>query len=148
MGAVVYAWLAFRMSTFTKYLLRRMMTSSNGNTFCFTGHYVRGIHRSPVNSPHKGQRREALVFSLICAWINGWVNNREAGNMRRHRAHCEVTVMELAIFHGIKRCSWNSWAVTPCVDVSCQTAPCVQWPSVYGTLAMPLTRKPGVDRTN
>ena len=41
--------------------------------------FERGIHRSPVNSPHKGQWREALVFSLICVWINGWVNNREAG---------------------------------------------------------------------
>ena len=41
--------------------------------------FVRGIHRSPVNSPHKGQWRGALMFSLICAWINGQVNNREAG---------------------------------------------------------------------
>ena len=31
--------------------------------------FVRGIHRSLVNSPHKGQWRGALVFSLICAWI-------------------------------------------------------------------------------
>ena len=40
--------------------------------------FVRGIHRSPVNSPHKGQWRGALMFSLICVWINDWVNNREA----------------------------------------------------------------------
>ena len=37
--------------------------------------FVRGIHRSPVNSPHKSQWRGALMFSLICVWINGWVNN-------------------------------------------------------------------------
>ena len=55
--------------------------------------FVRGIHRSPVNSPHKGQWRGALVFSLICAWINGWVNNREAGDLRRHRAQYDVTVI-------------------------------------------------------
>ena len=55
--------------------------------------FVRGIHRSPVNSPHKGQWRGALMFSLICVWINDWVNNREAGDMRRHRAHCDVIVM-------------------------------------------------------
>ena len=55
--------------------------------------FVRGIHRSPVNSPHKGQWREALIFSLIGAWINGWVNNREAGDLRRHRAHYDVIVM-------------------------------------------------------
>ena len=36
--------------------------------------FVLGIHRSPVNSTHKGQWRGALMFSLICVWINGWVN--------------------------------------------------------------------------
>ena len=54
---------------------------------------LRGIHRSPVNSPHKGQWRGALMFSLICAWINGSANNGEAGDLRRHRAHYDVTVM-------------------------------------------------------
>ena len=55
--------------------------------------YVRGIHRSSVNSPHKGQWRGALMFSLIYARMNGWVNNREAGDLRRHRADYDVTVM-------------------------------------------------------
>ena len=55
--------------------------------------FVRGIHRSPVNSPHKGQRRGALMFSLISARINGWVNNREAGDLKRIRPHYDVTVM-------------------------------------------------------
>ena len=54
---------------------------------------VRGIHRSPVNSPHKGQWRGALMFPLICAWINGCINNREAGDLRRYRAHYDVIVM-------------------------------------------------------
>ena len=40
---------------------------------------VPGIHRSLVISPHKGQWHGAFMFSLICAWINRWVNNREAG---------------------------------------------------------------------
>ena len=52
-----------------------------------------GIHGSPVNSPHTGQWREALMFSLICVWINDWVNNREAGDLRRYRAHYDVPVM-------------------------------------------------------
>ena len=56
--------------------------------------FVRGIHRSPVNSPHKGQWRGALMFSLICVWINGWVNNRKAGDLRRYRVHFDVTVMD------------------------------------------------------
>ena len=51
----------------------------------------------PVNSPLKGQCRGALMFSLICVWINGWVNNREAGDLRRRRGHYDVIVMT----HGI-----------------------------------------------
>ena len=48
--------------------------------------------RSPVNSPHKGQWRGALMFSLICVRINGWVNNREAGDLRCYRAHYDGIV--------------------------------------------------------
>ena len=55
--------------------------------------FVRGIHRSPMNSSHKGQWRGALMFSLICAWTNGWVNNRDAGDLRRYRAYYDVSVM-------------------------------------------------------
>ena len=47
----------------------------------------------PVNSPHKGQWRGSLKFSLIYAWINDWINNREAGDLRRHCGHYDVIVM-------------------------------------------------------
>ena len=50
-----------------------------------------------VKSPHKGQWRGALMFSLVCVWINDWVNNREAGDLRRHRGHYDVIVMIIAI---------------------------------------------------
>ena len=60
--------------------------------------FVRGIHRSPVNSTHKGQWRRALMFSLICVWTNSWVNNREAGDLRRYRANYDVTIMNILIF--------------------------------------------------
>ena len=58
-----------------------------------TGHRA---GNSPVHSEfpaHKGQWRGALMFSFICVWINGWVNNREAGDLRRYLAHYDVTVM-------------------------------------------------------
>ena len=55
--------------------------------------FVRGIHRPPVNSPHKCQWRGALMFSLICAGLNDWVNTRKAGDLRRHIAHYDVIVM-------------------------------------------------------
>ena len=57
--------------------------------------FVREIHRSPVNFPHKGQWRGALMFSLIYAWINDWVNNREAGDLRRQHGHYDVIVMNI-----------------------------------------------------
>ena len=69
-------------------------TSFKWNHFPRYWPFVRAIHRWPVNSPHKGQWRGALMFSLICAWINGWVNNRDAGDLRRYSVHYDVTVMD------------------------------------------------------
>ena len=54
---------------------------------------MRGSHWSPVNFPHKGQWPGALIFSLICVGTNAWVNDRNAGDLRRHCAHYGVTVM-------------------------------------------------------
>ena len=55
--------------------------------------FVREIHRSPVNSLHKAQWRGALIFLWSALWINGWVNNLEADDLRRHRPHYDVIVM-------------------------------------------------------
>ena len=67
--------------------------------------FVRGIHRSPVNSPHKGQWRGALIFILICARINGWVNNCKAGDLTRNRAHYDVIVMRNAVTFVLWKCT-------------------------------------------
>ena len=67
--------------------------------------FVRRIHRSTVNSLHKGQWRGAMMFSLICDWKKGWVNNHEAGDLRLHRAHYDVIVMALN-FQGASQHSW------------------------------------------
>ena len=61
----------------------------------------------------------ALMFSLICAWTHGWANNRDAGELRRHRAHYDVTVMvstlcsddlaqSVAISYDISLAIWNN----------------------------------------
>ena len=55
--------------------------------------FVRGIYWSRVNFPNKAQWRGASIYSLICAWTNGWVNNRYAADFRRNRAHYDVTEM-------------------------------------------------------
>ena len=70
-----------------------MMTSWNGNIFLRYWPFMWGIHRSPVNFPHKVQWCGALMVSLICAPINAWVNNLGAGDLRRHRARYSVVVM-------------------------------------------------------
>ena len=72
-----------------------MVTLSNWNIFRRYWPFVRGIRRSPVSSPHKGQWRRALMFSLICDWTNDWANNRDAGDLRRHGAYYDVTVMHI-----------------------------------------------------
>ena len=72
------SWWSHQMETFSAYL-----------ALC------EGNSPVPVNSPHKGQWRGALMLSLICVWKNGWVNNREAGDLRRHRGHYDVNVMYL-----------------------------------------------------
>ena len=71
--------------------------------------FVRGIHRPPVNSPHKGQWRGALMFSLIYVCIDGWANNREDGDLRRYHTHYYVTVMTKMI-SGLSRTVPSSWA--------------------------------------
>ena len=72
----------------------------------------------PVNSPHKGQWRGALMFSFICAWIHDWVNNREAGDLGRHRGHYDVIVMRLTFLFSDteqrRRVSWSP-GVQQCV---------------------------------
>ena len=55
--------------------------------------FVRGIHRSPVNSHTKASDAELRSFLWSVLWIIGWVNNHEAGDLRRHRALYDVIVM-------------------------------------------------------
>ena len=62
-------------------------------TFSVLLAFVNGIHQWLVDSPHKGQWRGALIFSLICAWTNSWANNQDAGDLRHHHAHYDITIM-------------------------------------------------------
>ena len=62
------------------------------------------------------------MFSLICAWINGWVNNGEADDLRRHRAHYDVTVMRQRHCHPNMVAIVHSFGV-----VGCRSMPRRQW---------------------
>ena len=60
--------------------------------------FVWEIHQSAVNSPHnKVSNAELWSFFLNSAWTNGWVNNRDTGNLRRHRGYYDVTVMIVVV---------------------------------------------------
>ena len=74
-------------------LISRSWWRHQMETFSALLAFCAGNSPTPVNSPHKGQWRGALMFTLICARINGWVNNREAGDLRRYRTHYDVIVM-------------------------------------------------------
>ena len=58
--------------------------------------FIRRIHRSPVDSPHKGQWHTASMFSLMCSWTNSWANSPGAGDFRHHGAHCDVIVVQIS----------------------------------------------------
>ena len=105
-----------------------MMTSSNGNIFCINGHLCRELsgHRwipqSLVNSPHKGQWCRALMFSLICAWINHWEYNREADDLRCHHARYDVIIMEISSVI-LKSIVWFATTYSKCLIKNLLTKP-------------------------
>ena len=84
--------------------------------------FVQGIHWSPVNSPHKGQWCGTLMFSLICTRKNGWVNNDEAGDLRCHHVHYDVTVMQIVSSQGSVMQSFDSFFL-----VLLNKQPCCLW---------------------
>ena len=73
---------------------RGTMTSSDGNIFRVTG-LLWGESTGHRWISLTKASDTILMFSLICAWANGWANNRDAGNLRSHGAHYDVTVMAM-----------------------------------------------------
>ena len=103
----------------------QMKKLANEISFCVTGHLCGEFTGHRWIPRTKSQWRRALVFSLICAWMNGWLNNREAGDLRRHRAHYEVTVIichfgRTGNYVFVSRSanrglfSWIAWRTTQC----------------------------------
>ena len=92
--------------------IRDIMTSSNGNIFRVTGPFCREFtgHRwIPFTKPVT----RSFDVSLICARISAWVHNRQVGDLRRHRAHNDVTVMILLwlslLIHALTHCTFNKY---------------------------------------
>ena len=92
-----------------------MMTSSNGNMLRVTG---------PLCGEFPGHRwiprtkaSDAELWCFLKARKNGWINGREAGDLIRHRAHCDVTVMIANNDALTSQLTWSSatmvWLISP-----------------------------------
>ena len=79
--------------------------------------FVKWIHWSPVDSPHKSQGHGALMFPLICAWTNAWTNYPDAGDLRRHQAHYDVTLMSTKYSMAMMCCAIHLCTFCICVCV-------------------------------
>ena len=106
-----------------------IMSSSNGNHFPRYWPFVRGIYSSQANSPCKGQWCGALMFSLICAWRNGWANKRDTGDLSIYLLR--IYLFSNAVFncrHRISYCytsfcrhisaDFNGWFLSECCHVN------------------------------
>ena len=100
-----------------------MMTSPCGNISALLA-FVSGIHQSPMNSPNRGLWHGALMFSLIGSWTNGWVNNRDVGDLKRYRTLYDVIVIWGRVEHRYvsrldHHCSGNGLAIVRCQAIVC-----------------------------
>ena len=79
----------------------------------------------PVNSPHKGRWHEALMFPLICVWINGWENNHKAGDLKRYRAHYDVINIcaDIGTRSGFKVSIYSHWHWNNCMITRANVTP-------------------------
>ena len=94
--------------------------------------FVQEIHWSPVSSLHKGQWRGALMVSLICAWLIGSANNREAGDLRCHCAHYDVTVIQCSS-HNCIGSSFSGYTVLIYWKMSQKVSKWLDW--VFGPIS-------------
>ena len=82
-------------------LLPIMMTLSNGNIFHVTGPLCGEYTNHRWIPLTKANDAELWCFLWSVPWINGWVNNCEAGDLRRRHTHYDVIVM-IANFNAIQ----------------------------------------------
>ena len=133
-----------------------MMMSSNGNIFRVIGP-LWGERWIPLT---KAKWRGDLMFSLICAWTNGWANNLNADDLRRHRAHYDFIAMitqsiisiirlvpyvvQLNTKSSLTCCHENNICQLLSPYVYTPGAPVIRWPSSRN----PLSGRPNIRRAH
>ena len=80
--------------------------TSHGNFFRVTGQLC-GEFTGPRWIP-RTTASDVELWRFLWSWINGWVNNREAGYLRRHCAHYDVAVMIESLWDF----TWGLWLDT------------------------------------
>ena len=74
---------------------------------------VRLVNTGPRSPSQRPMTRSFDIF-LFCAWTNGWAKNPDVGDLRRHRAHYDVTVMCKRLnFHAVISVSKSGWTLRP-----------------------------------
>ena len=103
-----------------------IMTTSNGNIFLVTGPLCRKF-TGHLWIPRTKVSGVGLWYFLWSApWINGWVNNHEAGDLKRYHAHYDVIVMVCNICC-IGPCHYNLFGITSFRRVPFSSAPHNPW---------------------
>ena len=87
------------------------MISSNGNIFCVTGPLCGEFTGHRWISLTKASDAELWCFLWSTPWINGWLNNREIGDLRRYRALYDVIVM---LWELVRLAGWSPLQWSPC----------------------------------
>ena len=104
-----YGALSTPLSDICHPMIYHRITTDARHTWCrhqmetFSAWLVICAGNSPVTGEFPAQRPVTRSFGVlsIYVWINGWVNNREAGDLRRHRAHYDVIVMKSTFYNPV-----------------------------------------------
>ena len=102
MAMIIFMWLMVESIVISTIIGKASWWRHQMETFSALLALCAGNSPVPVNSLHKGQWRGALMFTLLCARINDWVNNRVAVDLRRHLDHYDVSVMWVKRKHNNK----------------------------------------------
>ena len=86
-----FSKIAFVCSNCTHWLVQGMMTPQSGNIFRVSGLLCGKFTGRRWIPRTKASGAELWYICLICTWTNSWANNGDAGDLRRHRAHYDVS---------------------------------------------------------
>ena len=85
---LIFLFLQFRQLSMVLWLWHQSIPQINAGIML-----IAPLWTGPGEFPTQRPVTRSFMFSLICVWINRWINNREAGDLIRYHAHYDVIVM-------------------------------------------------------